>query len=198
MSYHVYTTEGYILKGVPNGEADKFYYIFTRDLGLIFANAKSVRKIESKLSPSLQDFSVGTYSFIKGKSQWKITHASTDQNYFEVFRNDKNKMAVCSRIFSILPLCITGEEIHVPLFSAVHKAFTYLQNVKLTTEEIFLFECIVMLRIQFHLGYVVRSPEFNEILNDDTWNSTLFIDADKQKKRMVQEINRALKESHLS
>ncbi len=198
MSYHVYTTEGYILKGVPHGEADKFYYIFTRDLGLIFAHAKSVRKIESKLSPSLQDFSIGTYSFIKGKSQWKITHANTVQNYYDVFRREKQKMAVCSRIFSFLPLCITGEEIHIPLFSAVHTAFTYLQNTHLTPEEIFLFECIVMLRIQFHLGYVVATPEFKDILNDDTWNPALFVDADTQKKRMIQEINRALKESHLS
>lgn len=198
MSYHVYTTEGYVLKGVPTGEADKFYYIFTRDLGLIFANAKSVRKIESKLSPSLQDFSVGTFSFIKGKNRWKITHASLEQNYFEVFKHNKDKMRVCAQIFSFLPLCITGEEINKALFSAVHTAFVYLQDAQLTKDEIFLFECVLMLRIQFHLGYVVQSAEFTEILNDDAWSQSVFIDAQNHKARMIVEINRALKESQLS
>ena len=198
MSYHIYTTEGYVLKGIPTGEADKYFQIFTKELGLIFANAKSVRSIKSKLSPSLRDFSSGEFSFIKGKNRWKITHAVSPINYYDLFREDKDKLLVCGRVFAFLPVCIAGEEINKTLFTVVDSAFTFLKNSTISKEQIFLFECMLMLRILFHLGYVAPSPEYKEILEDERWDDAVFEQALILKPKLVREINHALKESQMS
>ena len=54
--HHIYHTEGIILGSRNFGEAGKYYYIFTRDLGMITAGAQGVRKMSSKLRFVLQDF----------------------------------------------------------------------------------------------------------------------------------------------
>ena len=41
--YRIYTTEGIVLKGFATGEASKILVVFTRDLGLLYARAQSVR-----------------------------------------------------------------------------------------------------------------------------------------------------------
>ncbi len=54
--HHIYHTEGIILGSKNYGEAGKYYSIFTRDLGMIYASAQGVRKMSSKLRFILQDF----------------------------------------------------------------------------------------------------------------------------------------------
>jgi len=197
MSYHVYTTEGFILKGLPSGEADKFFYIFTRELGLIFASAKSVRVTKSKLAPALRDFSSGEFSFVKGKHRWKITHASSFENFFDIFRSDKEKLQLCARVFSFLPTCIAGEEINKELFAVVDTALRHLKETVLTQEEMFLFECVLILRILSHLGYVVSRGEYASILEDERWDTEVFSCAHTHKNIIVKDINRSLKESQM-
>jgi recombinational DNA repair protein (RecF pathway) len=67
MSYHVYTTEGIILKRTPFGEANILLHIFTKDLGLIIASARSARLSVSKLRTALQEGSFVIISCVKGK-----------------------------------------------------------------------------------------------------------------------------------
>ena len=47
--HHIYHTEGIILGSRNFGEAGKYYYLLTRDLGLVYASAQGVRKMSSKL-----------------------------------------------------------------------------------------------------------------------------------------------------
>ena len=45
MSHTIYNTEGFILKSLNFGEANKYFFIFTKDFGLIKAAAQSVRHL---------------------------------------------------------------------------------------------------------------------------------------------------------
>lgn len=76
MSHEIYTTKGYIISSEGKSESDKNFFILTKDLGLIRATAQGVRKIESKLRYSLQDFSFSEISFVMTKAGWRITSAS--------------------------------------------------------------------------------------------------------------------------
>lgn len=49
------------------------YKLFTRDFGLIFAKATSVRKLESKLRAHLQSARMVQVTLVKGKEIWRIT-----------------------------------------------------------------------------------------------------------------------------
>jgi len=74
--HHIYHTEGIILGNKNYGEAGKYYSVFTRDLGMIYASAQGVRKMSSKLRFILQDFSCIKMDFVRGKDFWRITSAS--------------------------------------------------------------------------------------------------------------------------
>ena len=74
--HHIYHTEGIILGSGNFGETGKYYSVFTRDLGLVFASAQGVRKMSSKLRFVLQDFAYLKIDLVKGRDFWRITNVS--------------------------------------------------------------------------------------------------------------------------
>lgn len=78
--YHIYHTRGVILGSVPIGESNRFYKIFTEEMGLVHATAQAVREAKSKLRYSLQDFSWASFDLVKGREVWRITSAQGIEN----------------------------------------------------------------------------------------------------------------------
>src|SRR5947207_241148 len=107
MSHHIYQTDGFILASFDRGEANRYFHIFTRDLGMIQATAQGVRLIESKLRYSLQDYSLSHLSLVRGKDVWRITSASKLFNLHEEF--GREQFTVFARVFSLLRRLIAGE-----------------------------------------------------------------------------------------
>ncbi len=73
MSYHLYQTKGVVLDSRNIGEENELLFVFTKELGLVSVFAKSIKKAESKLRPSLQKFSWVWLSLIKGKTNIRVT-----------------------------------------------------------------------------------------------------------------------------
>ena len=73
MAIEKYTTKAFILNEYEQGESDKVYKLFTRDFGVIFALAKSVRKLESKLRFHLERTKKVTVTLVEGKETWRLT-----------------------------------------------------------------------------------------------------------------------------
>src|SRR3989338_8446926 len=74
--YHIHHTEGIILGSKNFRESDKYYYIFTRHLGLVYASASGVRKMHSKLRFILQDFAYLKVDLVQGQNIFRVTSAS--------------------------------------------------------------------------------------------------------------------------
>ena len=75
--HHIYTTEAIIIKSISMGEANRIYFLLTRDLGFIKATAQGVRLAKSKLKGHLLTFSLVKISVVKGKDLWRITSAES-------------------------------------------------------------------------------------------------------------------------
>ncbi len=73
MAIEKYTTKAFILSEYEQGESDKVYKLFTRDFGIIFALAKSVRKLESKLRFHLEKTKKVSVTLVVGREQWRLT-----------------------------------------------------------------------------------------------------------------------------
>ena len=190
----MYTTEGIILKRSPYGEANVLVYVLTRDLGLIMASAQAARVSESKLRSGLQEYSLITASFVKGKNQWKVTGVSRKQSFF--FDYSQYARRVLAQIFFVLLKTITGELPHPEIFETVKSGFEFLRN--LSEEEVKSFEILLVLRILYELGYVAQSENTEGFLGDRTlWNTELLQKAGEKKETLIAVINRALKESQL-
>ena len=194
MSYHIYTTDGIILKRATFGEANILLYILTSELGLIIASARSARLSVSKLRGALQEYSFVSVSCVKGKNGWKITNVAEKGSFYFDYPEYSHK--VISQVAAVLLKMIPGEAPHKEVFRTVRSGFEFLKSVK--EEDIGNFETLLVLRILAELGYVVNDSDTQIFFTDkESWNTDLLGRIGENKRRVVELINKALKESQL-
>jgi DNA repair protein RecO len=194
MSYHIYTTDGIILKRTTFGEANVLLYILTSDFGLIIASAQAARLSSSKLRPALQEFTSNSVSCVKGKNGWKVTNVTEKENFF--YSCPKYCHKILFQTASLLLKMIPGESPHKEIFQIVKSGFEFLKTVD--REDVQDFEILLVLRVLYNLGYVEDKSETIGFLKDnEKWDGAILMDVLKKKKQLVSVINKALKESHL-
>lgn len=192
--HHIYHTEGIILSSRNFGESGKHYSIFTRDLGMITATAQGVRKMSSKLRFILQDFAYLKMDIVAGKNIFRITSASKT-NQLEQITKNKETLEVFANISRLLKRLLAGIEPNESLFIDLLRGLFVLENAK-TKEELRNTEIIIVLRILNNLGYIGE----NEVLQNLTkspFEENLVFEVSKDRTKVLDQINKALKETHL-
>lgn len=196
MAYHVYTTPGIVLKSVPFGEAHKYFYILTRDIGLVIASAQSVRQEKSKLSSGLEDFGFSHFSFVKGKNSWKLTSALSIENFYR-FLKKKDQKLVVAKLFNLLCRLVTGEERNSELFKTVESFLFFLRLYHdLDRSSLQASEMWVVLKILYLLGFVSPRQEYKELLSQD-FSIEVFPFSVSLRRVIIQDINTALRASEI-
>lgn len=114
MSYAIYKTEAFIMRIVPNGEANLDVVFLTRDLGKITVRVQSGRKAESKMRMHLVRYNHVVIDVVRGKNIWRLTgvHEEAQHSLF----SDKNYLHAWHRIAGLAEHLIRGEEAHPELF----------------------------------------------------------------------------------
>jgi DNA repair protein RecO (recombination protein O) len=191
--YHIYHTEGLILGSRNYGEAGKCYYIFTRDLGMIYASASGVRKMSSKLRFVLQDFSYIKVDLVRGKDFWRVTSASKT-NLLEDISKRPETLQVVHNLARLLRRLLQGEDANPELFADLIKGLAILEKTK-EKSEIANIEVVLVLRSLSHLGYI--GGEDLEELIKSPFEEEMVFQAVKKRPEILKQINQALKETHL-
>jgi DNA repair protein RecO (recombination protein O) len=195
MAHHIYTTDGFVVESTPSGEADRFYTLFTKELGLIRATARGVRLQKSKLRYSLQDFSWSRISLVRGKELWRITSARAEESLAVKYRDQKPILQTIAHIASLIRRLVGGEEKNEALYKIIDQAFEFLETRTWHTE-LKLFEIIVVLKILHNLGYLRDIAELHHFIHDPFDESML--EAIKPHKALaLKEINTSLRETQL-
>jgi len=192
--HHIYHTEGLILGSKGYGEAGKTYYIFTRDLGMIYASAQGVRKMSSKLRFVLQDFAHVKVDLVQGKDFWRVTSASKTDFLEEITKNRPN-FEVFSNIAKLLKRLLAGIEPNQSLFQDLMNGLTILEKTE-GEENLRNIEAVLVLRILSNLGYIGGNDALAE-LTKSPFEENLLFEVSKSKATVLREINKALKETHL-
>lgn len=109
MSYVTYTTEALVCGSFDQGTADRSFLLFTRDLGMLFASARSVREERSLQRPALQDFSRIRVSLVKGKTGWRIGSVEAVANDYARAGDRETRGSVVA-LYRLLRRFIRGEE----------------------------------------------------------------------------------------
>ena len=191
--HHIYHTEGIILSSQNFGETGKYYSIFTRDLGMIYASAQGVRKMSSKLRFVLQDFTYLKIDLVKGKDFWRITNVSKTNNLEELSNPEIFKVFI--NISKLLKRLLAGEDPNEDLFADLLSGLSILEKSK-TKDELRNIEAIIVLRILNNLGYIGGY----EILKDfvkSPFEKDLIFKVSESRAKILYQINKALKETHL-
>jgi len=194
MAHHVYQSEALVLRGIDVREANRFVDVFTRELGLIRAAATSSRKESSKMRYSLQDYTHLDVSLVRGKEVWRITGAKERSNIYYKLKDDKKKFFLFKKVNSLLTRLLHGEEKNERLFDALLSFIEFLSENKIESESVKNIECLIVLRILYHLGYVAKKENMYET---NEFKDEFLVYIKKNQKDVIQEINAALKESQL-
>ncbi len=191
--HHIYHTEGIILGSGNFGETGKYYSVFTRDLGLVFASAQGVRKMSSKLRFVLQDFAYLKIDLVKGRDFWRITNVSKTNKLEKL--QEPEILKVFASISKLLKRLLAGEDPNEILFADLLNGLSILEKSE-TKEELHSIEAVIVLRILNNLGYIGG----NEILKDfirSPFEEELIFKAGENRAKILYQINKALKETHL-
>ncbi|MFZ3011676.1 MAG: DNA repair protein RecO [Minisyncoccia bacterium] len=191
--HHIYHTEGIILGSKNYGETGKYYYIFTRDLGMIYASAQGVRKLSSKLRFVLQDFSYVKIDLVQGKDFWRVTSASKTNKLEQLSKNYETFLVV-SNIGKLLKRLLAGIEPNQALFSDLINGLSVLE--KSGKDGLRDVEIILVLRILNNLGYIGDDKVLERLIKSP-FEENLIFEVSKSKSQVLNQINKALKETHL-
>lgn len=193
MAHHIYHTKGVILGSVAIGESNRFYKIFTEELGLIGATAQSVREERSKLRYALQDYAWIDLDVVRGREVWRITSAIEDTSKSFVRLGEKER-AVFAHTAKLVLRLVHGEGKDEVLFNEFLKLRRFLE---FAGSDLALVEVLVTLRIFARLGYVVLEKYPESILQGGYEEGILADFQEHYLEKARIDINNALRESHL-
>lgn len=192
--YHIYHTEGIILSSKNFGETGKYYSIFTRDLGMVYASAQGVRKISSKLRFVLQDFAYIKIDLVQGKDFWRVTSASKTNKIEDISKNS-GTFQIVSNIANLLKRLLAGVEKNETLFADLINGLSILEK-KEEGGDLRNIEAIIVLRILNNLGYIGGNEVLQNLVKSP-FEENLIFEVSKSRSKILYQINKALKETHL-
>ena len=165
MSYAVYTTEALVCGNYNNRTADKSYLLFTKDAGMLYATAQSVREERSKQRYALQDFSFVRLSLVRGKSGWRIGSAEIESNLYHQALNRDARIAII-RVIKLIRQFVRGEDPLLPVFKDLKDALVAIcreSGREAVVADIF------GLRLLSQLGYIRSDESYQDYLTYDEW-----------------------------
>lgn len=194
MAHTVYQSTAFVLGGTNVGDANRYIDLFTRDIGFVRAVAQSVRREKSKLRYSLQPYTFGKVSLVRGRDIWRLTGAMEDFNAYHTLKTDKEKLVLLYNVATLLKRLLQGEGQNEYLFDTFSSFVKELHVTTADTKELKAMEYLTVLRILYSLGYV----EKRDGLYDSHDYDTAYLQfVREQEKEILHEINRALEQSHL-
>lgn len=192
--HHIYETDAYVLKTIPQGEADMFVSLFTESLGMIRATAKGIRYEKSKLRFAVQEYARVTVSLVRGKGTWRLTNAQTDTLLANALTPDA--LGVIARVFKLLERLLSGEEADPTLFALLDGGIEFLKTC--TTEEMLRdTESVLVLRLLHQLGYVGNDASLNFYILENRWDTDIIEKIKTERIEVLKTINQGIRESQL-
>lgn len=188
MSHQIYNTDGFVISSQNRGDSDRLYFIFTKDLGLIRAVAAGVRKLESKLRYSLQDFAYSNISLVLGKTGWRIVNSHYIENPARVFTN-----SIKVKSLRLLKKVCPEDEANQDLWLEIVSAFDFIDSNKDVDRKSL--EALLVLKILSKLGYWGEEKGDSFVSSPFTKDSVDRIE--KQKKQIIKSLNESLRATQL-
>ncbi len=197
MSYHIYTTEAFVLQSLPHRENDGFFRVFTRDLGLIGASAKGVKRPHSKLALGLYSGSHANISLLRGKSSWRIVGVDPLSDTSRIFPSLSEQKKIWFRFLNTVKFFIKGEEKNNSIFEHAILFKKALERRIFSLEELFILECIAVFSLMSFLGYGTRRAEYEFMNLEDPFTDQTISQVLKFKSLLVEDINTAFRASQM-
>ncbi len=159
MSYQTYITEALVCGTFDSKSSDRTFLLFTREAGMLYASAQSVREERSKHRYALQACSYVRATLVRGKSGWKITGTESIRNLYQE-TSSREARTLLRNIIMLLRRVIHGETSHEEIFDDVIEVCSKSETYPCTK-----LETMLTLRVLHGLGYVAPAPAFSALFH---------------------------------
>ena len=196
MSYTVISTPAIIIATYDYREAERQYLFFTKQLGLIWAQAMGVRLLKSKLRFALQTGSHTIISVVRGKRGWRITNAVAIRNHLSLLSSNLQAKEVFFESMQYIRRLTPLEEPN-EFFKCYIGACELLSS---ETDNVLprSWLQLVLARLLFVLGYLeTQKTQCEELITSHDFDERMFALLERDKKELTRAINQALEHSHL-
>jgi DNA repair protein RecO len=185
--HKIFVSEGIVLQKRGVGEANTLVALFTQELGLIRASARSARFEKSKLRYGLEMLTTGRFSLVRGRYEWKLTGIENSaRNLMHTQRR-----ASLARIAKLLLRLIHGEEPVPELYLLVTDGLAYLSRA-VSQKDADSIECVLVLRILASLGYLPQTAELAPFIEKDFFSMELSAEVERSRTLLIRTINESL------
>ncbi len=165
--YDIDSATGYVLSYYNAGEADRRYRILTREHGLLFASATSVRKESSKLKYFLQKLNLVEVELISSKSGYRLTGGQLLSKTSKQL--DNVSLSALDRIGILIGrLCQASDE-HLDLFAIYDSITKQLQGTN-NVQQTEIIELWGTARVLHEFGYF--NPDFNPEIDQELFRQS--------------------------
>lgn len=144
--------EGIILKKSPRREADAVFEIYTKELGLAYFQAKSVRKQTGKLKNGLDVFNWAEIYFVPAKYLPIITETKV-KDYASVIKNDLYRFKLAQLAAHILPRIMEPGLAEPAIWREVSVYFSNLNDTVLDRSQLLQKVYFLCYRLMILSGY---------------------------------------------
>lgn len=192
--HHIYETDAYVLRVLPQGEADALVILFTEAFGLVYARAQGIRYEKSKLRFAVQVYARVTVSLVRGKGMWRLTNAQVGTHTAALYEH--TQLQTVARIFSLLERLLRGESADPKLFMVLDVGVRFLGTCS-TDDRLRDAEIVLVLRILHQLGYVGDGVALASYTVENHWDDALLIRVQQERSSVLKVINHGLRESQL-
>lgn len=193
MAYTTYTTTAIVCGSKASNTSDRSYLLFTREAGMVWATARSVREERSRQRYALQECSCINVSLVKGKAGWRIGSVEALGNSFVGSGSRSGRTGVVA-VVKFLRRFVHGE---VVLPEVVDDAMAVMQRIAATEEAESMERLVTIfeLRALYQLGYVARQELFAPLLPPVAFTQVLT--EEYESERLIPVLTRAKQVSHL-
>lgn len=190
MAYHqVYITDALVCAAKDSNTSDRSYLLFTKEAGMLWASARSVREERSKHRYALQEFSLIRVSLVRGKSGWRITGSESISNFYYL-ASSREARTLIRNIVRLLRRFLHGESTVPRVFDDV------LEVLPLAEAKADVLETVFTLRMLHELGYVAPDA-FASVIEAETLALAYERAGEDVARRSEKIVAEALSVSHL-
>lgn len=191
MAYPTYITDAIVCGSVASRTSDRFFLLFTREAGMVFAYAKSVREERSKQRYALQECSYIRATLVRGKLGWRIAGVEPLCDLYAT-AGTREARALLRNLVLLMRRVLQGEVAQPKVFDDVLFACTHASEYSVPTLEL-----ITTLRALHILGYIAPNVAYNNFLEGACSLENVSTLSQEQEKEIKKAIHQALAESHL-
>jgi recombinational DNA repair protein (RecF pathway) len=191
MSYKTYITDALVCGSKPSNTSDKSFLLFTREAGMLWANAKSVREERSKHRYALQECSRVRVNLVRGKSGWKVTGAEAYENYY-THASSREERALVRDMLRLLRRLVHGEEAVLKLYDELVCALHTIPKERESVHAL-----IFALRALHLLGYLASTDQLSNVLDVRVLYRDLYDVVGSREVQFRTYVEKALTETHL-